>query len=432
MTKVMYSTKKESRKNLIKRICFTIFVLLVYNALSYVIIPGIDPRQLAKVANNPSLMMMSLFSGGGFQNLSLMSMGVSPYITAQIIVQLFSSGAIKILTEWSNEGKIGRQKLTTLTRWISLVLGFVQAIGIVAGINALAQYGFAVQNTWLNYIVIGMLLTAGSFIGMWLGDQITQNALGNGISVIIAAGIIKRIPDITKTFILSVSTTIGVKWDIVLPILLCAIIMMAVIIWFNRSEYRVPVQYTRRGTEKTDDSYLPLKLIVPGVIPVIFAASILTIPQTVLLFFQTRNTSPIYKMFNDFFSLTSPTGITLYAILIVLFTYVYSVVQVDPIKLADNLSRQDAYIPSIWPGDPTAIYMKELIYKLDLPGSMFLMIISVIPLIASNTISPSLQMGLSGSSLLIIVGTLTDIGRQIEGLKLKEGYSHFLSTKHSF
>lgn len=433
----MSSTKKENRKNLIKRIGITVGILLVYNLLTYVTIPGIDPRQLSKITNNPALTMMSLFSGGGFQTFSLMSMGLSAYISSQIIVQLLQSNVIPILTEWSKEGEIGRKKLTKFTRWLTLILGFVQGIGIVASINSLSQYGYAVDNDWWTYLVIGTLLTAGTFLAMWFGDQITQYGLGNGISVIIMAGIVKRLPDMAKSFYLSVSTSAGVKWDLVVITLVLLVVMTAIIIWFNRSEYRLPIQYTRTANRLTDntvakDSYLPLKLIVPGVVPVIFASSILTIPQTIMMFVQAKSDSVTARIVNDFFSLNSPSGTVLYGILIVLFTYIYSLVQVEPNKLAENLSKQDAYIPGVWPGDSTAIFVKNLIYDLDLPGSMFLALISVVPLIASSLISPSLEMGLSGSSLLIIVGVLTDMGRQIEGLKVKEGFSDFMSLTYSF
>lgn len=427
----MSDEKKENRRNLFRRIAWTIGILVVYNLLTYVTIPGVDRKVLAEISKIPTLTMMAMFSGGGFQKFSLLSMGVGPYITAQIIVQLLQSGVIPKLTEWSKQGQIGRHKLTQLTRALTVVIGFVQAVGIVATLNSLSQVGIFLVDSWWNYLVIGLIWTAGSFIAMWLGDQITQNGLGNGISVIISAGIIKGLPESTKQLVDALSTTAGIKWDLIVLTIVLVIILTTFIVWFNRCEYRLPIQYTRRENNTSDDSYLPLKLIVPGVVPVIFASSILSLPQTVLMFFNTQKADPIYKMFNDFFALQSDTGICLYGILIILFTYVYSLVQVEPDKLAENLSKQEAYIPSIWPGDPTAVFIKNTIFDLDLPGAAFLALISVIPLIVSNQISPSLQLGLSGSSLLIIVGTLADIGRQIEGLKLKEGYYDFLSPSYN-
>lgn len=426
----MNNNKRESKKNLWKRIGFTILILFIYNLLTYVTIPGVDNQRLAQISQNPTLTMLGMFSGGGFQSFSLMSMGVSAYISAQIIVQLLQSNVIPKLTEWSKEGQMGREKLSQLTRVLTVILGFVQAVGIVLGINTMSEYGIGLRQTWWNIIIISIIWTTGTFIAMWLGDQITERGLGNGISVIISAGIIKQLPENVRQLVNAVSTTKSINWSELIGITVLVILLTIFIIWFNRSEYRLSIQYTRRENRTSDNSYLPLKLIVPGVVPVIFASSILTIPQTILMFFQTQSNTPIYRIVNDFFSLTSPTGISLYGLLIILFTYLYSLVQIDPSKLADNLSKQDAYIPSIWPGESTALYIKELLYDLGLPGSFFLALISVVPLILINSISPNLQLGLSGSSLLIIVGVLSDMGRQIEGLKLKEEYSDFLSTKY--
>ncbi|RMC46859.1 preprotein translocase subunit SecY [Lactobacillus sp. ESL0230] len=425
--------KKENRKNIWQRVGITIGILFFYDLLTYVTIPGIDANALVKLKNNPTLTMMSTFSGGGFQNLSLLSLGVSAFISAQIITQLLQSGVVPKLTEWGKQGQVGREKLTQFTRILTIILGFTQAVGVIAGINELSQYGFIVNDSWWNYFVIALLMTAGGFIAIWLGDQITQYGLGNGISIIIAAGIIKRLPSLTNQFMLSVSTTFGeVKWDLVILTVVIILALTTLIVWFNCSEYRIQIQYTRRENKTTADSYLPLKLLVPGVVPVIFASSILTIPQTILLFFQNKQDSSVYRMVNDIFSLNSTIGTTLYALLIVLFTYLYSLVQIEPDKLAVNLGKQDAYIPEVIPGDPTALYIKNILFDLGLPGSMFLVFISVIPLIAANTISSSLQIGLSGSSLLIIIGVLTDMGRQIKGLKLRHGYSNFMSKEFAF
>ena len=426
----MVTPKKESRQNLIRRFAITIFVLIIYDLLTYVTIPGVNPRQLVLLSNNSTLTMISLLSGGGFQNFSLMSMGVSSYVSSQIIVQLLQSNVVSTFTDWSKQGEIGRRKLGQLVRSFTVILGLVQSVGIISGINTLTNYGFVLINSWWNYLVIGFLLTAGTFIAMWLGDQITQYGLGNGISVIIAAGIVKQLPKSVKSFILNVSDTAGTSWDKIFFVCFLLISLVVFITWFNRSEYRVPIQYTRRISQTSPYSYLPLKIIVPSVVPVIFSNSILMIPQTFLMFFQNDQKNNWFRVVNNIFSLSTTTGIVLYIILIIFFTYLYSLIQVDPNILADNLSRQGAYIPGVWPGEPTAIYLRNLLYDLDLPGSIFLTTISVIPIILSNSISPNLRTGLSGSSLLIVIGVLTDIGRQIEGLKFKENNPKILNAEY--
>ena len=421
-----------NNKALMKRIAFTVGVLVIYDLLTYVTIPGVDPKALSKIAANPTLTMLSIFSGGGFETLSILSMGVSAYISAQIIVQLLQSDVVPKLTEWSKQGQTGRQKLNQFTRWVTLILGIIQSVGIIAGINQLSKYGFVIDNSIWTYCVLAMVLTAGTFMAMWFADQITEKGLGNGISVLIAAGILKRVPSTVKQFYLSISTTVSTNWWLLAGTIAILIVMVLVIVWFNRSEYRMKIQYSRKESQTGDLSYLPLKILVPGMVPVIFASGLLTMPQSIVMFFQGSKGTTWYRITQQFFNLNTSMGATLYAILIIAFTYLYSFVQVEPEKMADNLGKQEAYIVGIRPGDDTAYFVKQKLFELGLPGSLFLTIISIIPLIASNMISASLFMGLSGSSLLIIVGTFTDIGRQIEGLKLKKEYPGFMNEQYSF
>lgn len=415
-----------------KRLCFTIFILIIYRALSYVTIPGVNAQQLIKLVNNSSLTMLSMFSGGGFDNFSIMSMGVTAYINAQIIVQLLQSDTVHILTQWSKEGEIGRHKLDQLTRTITLVMGFVQAIGITAGINSITKGKFLLANTPLTYIVISVLMTCGTFIAMWLGDQITDHGLGNGISLIITAGILVRFPQMISDLIKGVTYGTAVNWPRFIEIMLGAVILTLVIVWFTRSELRIPIQYARRAALTGQDSYLPLKIIVPGVIPIIFASSVMSIPQTILMFFHASQTSPWYRVVNSFFTLNTQSGVIIYGVLIIIFTFVYSVVQIEPDKFSENLQKQEAYIPGVYPGKPTAVYIKNILMYLALPGSLFLALVSIIPLIVANHISQSLQIGLSGSSILIIAGVLIEIGRQIKGLQMKQEYGTFMRKDYHF
>ena len=424
--------KRKNNQNIIKRITYTLAVLLALDLLSYVTIPGVDPKKLSVLASNPSLTMLSMFSGGGFSNFSVMSMGLSSYISAQIIVQLLQAGVVPKWTEWSKQGQAGREKLSQATRVLTLILGFIQAVGIIAGINEITDYGFLLDTSIWNFCIMGLLLTAGTFIAMFAGDMITENGIGNGISVIIAAGIVKRIPSMVRQFWGSVKTNISFHWNILIITLIILIVMVLLIVWAYRSELRLPIQYSRRETMTGKSSYLPLKIIVAGVVPIVFASSILSIPQTILLMFESSKNTTAYRVIQEFFTMNSNTGAVLYAVLIFLFSYLYSLVQIDPDKLAENLEKQEAYIPSVYPGTPTAVFIKQKLYELDLPGSLVLSVISLIPLIAANTLSPSLEMGLSGSSILILIGVVEDISRQIEGLKLSHQYQPILNKEYSF
>lgn len=424
--------KKIKNSPLCKRIAYTIGILTLIHLIGFITIPGVNNKVLLSLADNSSLTMLSMFSGGSFDNFSIMSMGVTAYITAQIIIQLLQADVVPKLAEWSKAGEVGRRKLDQTTRTLTLIFGMLQAGGIVAGINALTGGKFVVNNSILTYTVISLLMTAGTFIAMWFADQITENGLGNGVSVIIANGIICKLPSMIGQVIEALKNGHSFKWA---TFILFAITLFAItlfIVWFTNSELRIPIQYSRREAGIGDESYLPLKINVPGVVPVIFASSVITIPQTIVLMTKSNASSSLARIVQEFFSLNTTVGILLYGSLIIFFTYLYSIVQIEPEKLADNLQKQEAYIPSYMPGEPTAVHIQSILNELALPGSAFLTFISVMTLLISNKISANLQMGLSGSSLLIITGVLVEIGRQIKGLKMKQNYGTFFTTKYEF
>lgn len=422
------SIQEEDIKQLTKRIVVTIVVLLVYNFLTYVTIPGINPHSLVQMQKNTALEMLSLFSGGGFQTLSLLSLGVSAYISAQIIIQLLQAGVVPIFVEWSKQGQVGRKKLTQATRVLAGVLSFVQSLGLIAGVTTLTGDEFTVVHPIWDYLVVSVMLTCGTFIALWLADQISDRGLGNGVSVIIAAGIVKKLPLMVQRFSKSAIKKGAINWGMIALVVLVIFCTVLLIVWFNRSEYRIKIQYSRRETLAPEDSYLPLKIVVSGVVPIIFASSIFTIPQTILMFFKSESNESWFRIVYSFFDLNSLSGIIMYAALIVIFSYVYSLVQIEPERLADNLLKQEAYIPGIYPGEGTAQYIKDRLYDLDLPGSIFLTFISVVPMVVSHFVEVDFQLGLTGSSVLIIVGVLSEMQRQIEGLRMKHSYAKILDT----
>lgn len=265
-----------------------------------------------------------------------------------------------------------------------------------------------------------------------MGDLITENGLGNGVSVIISTGIIAQWSQLADKFIKAITKHHQLNWKILIATIIGLIVMITFIVWFNQSERRLPIQYARRETLTGDESFLPLKINVPGVVPVIFAGSIIAIPQTLLMLFEDQSTKTWYKVLANFFTLNTSTGIIIYGVLITIFTYIYSSIQLDPEKLADNFTKQEAYIPSVYPGNPTAIYIQNTLNYLAFPGSLFLVVISVVPLIVSKNEAFGLQLGITGSSLLIVVGVILEIGRQINGLRKKNDYAGFLSTKYEF
>lgn len=430
----MLSTLRDAFKvkDIRNKILFTLMVLVVFRLGAYITVPGINAKALQSVASSGLVSILNTFSGGGLTNYSIFAMGVSPYITAQIIVQLLQMDIVPRFVEWGKQGEVGRRKLNQVTRYLTVVLAFFQSIGITAGFNTLSSLNLVSHPSATTYITIGIILTGGSMLTTWMGDMITDRGIGNGISMIIFAGIIARIPvGIQKLY---QQYFVGVEakdlWQPILFAIALAIIILIIVTfvtWVQQAERRVPIQYTRRVAGAPDSSYLPLKVNVAGVIPVIFASSFISTPQTILMAFANNHSGDTwYQVLNNVFNMQTPAGATLYTLLIIMFTYFYAFVQVNPEKLAENLQKQGSYIPGVWPGHETQSYISRLLMKLSTVGSLFLGIVALIPLIASNVWHLDESIGLGGTSLLIVVGVAIETIRQIRGLMMKRQYVGFI------
>ncbi|GKT03179.1 preprotein translocase subunit SecY [Furfurilactobacillus sp. WILCCON 0119] len=414
------------------KIFFTLFVLIVYRLGCYITVPGVDAGALQSVASSGLVNVLNIFSGGGLTNYSLFAMGVSPFVTAQIVVQLLQMDIVPRFVEWSKQGDVGRRKLNQATRYLTIVLAFVQSIGITAGFNALSSMHLVKTPNAKTFIMIGILLTAGTMFATWLGDMITQRGLGNGVSMLIFAGIIARMPTgIQQLWQENISSASkGEAWKGALFMLAIAVLVIIIVIfvtWVQQAERRIPIQYTRRATSSGSGSYLPLKVNVAGVIPVIFASSLISTPQTILMAFQKNHGEDTwYQVMSKIFSMQTTQGAILYTVLIVLFTFFYAFVQVNPEKLSENLQKQGSYIPSVWPGHDTQEFVSHLLMRLSTVGSLFLGLVALIPLLASDIWGLNESVGLGGTSLLIVVGVAIDIIRQLDGLMMKRQYVGFI------
>ncbi|KRO11528.1 preprotein translocase subunit SecY [Lactiplantibacillus xiangfangensis] len=359
-------------------------------------------------------------------------MGVSPYITAQIIVQLLQMDIVPKFVEWGKQGEVGRRKLNQATRWLTIVLAFIQSIGITAGFNSLSQLKLVNNPSISTYLTIGIILTGGAMLTTWMGDMITDRGIGNGVSIIIFAGIIARVP--TSIYQIYQEQFVNVAKDqwwqsglFVVGLLLIVLIIVMFVTWVEQANDRVPIQYTRRAAGAPDSSYLPLKVNVAGVIPVIFASSFIATPQTILLGFQASHGDETwYQIMSNVFNMQSTVGAILYTVLIVLFTFFYAFVQVNPEKLSKNLQKQGSYIPGVWPGKDTQDWVSKLLMRLSTVGSLYLGLISLIPLLASDIWGLDESIGLGGTSLLIVVGVALETIRQIKGLMMKRDYVGFI------
>ena len=420
-------------KNVRNKIFFTLFIILVFRIGTHITVPGINAKNLGQLSDLPFLNMLNLVSGNALGNFSVFSMGVSPYITASIIVQLLQMDIVPRFVEWSKQGEVGRRKLNQATRYISLIFAFVQSIGIAYGFNALSSVGIVATPNLQTYLLIGALLTTGSMIVTWLGEQITDKGFGNGVSMIIFAGIISSIPDTVRTiyedYFVNIRPGQLTHSLIVVGILLLATLAVIFFTTFvQQAEYKIPIQYTKLSQGAPTSSYLPLKVNPAGVIPVIFASSITTIPSTVIPFFQNGRDIPWLTTLQNLLNYQTPSGMLVYALLIVLFSFFYTFVQVNPEKTAENLQKNSSYIPSVRPGRETEDYMSSLLKKLATVGSVFLAFVSLSPIIAQQWLDLSSSVALGGTSLLILISTGIEGMKQLEGYLLKRQYVGFMNT----
>lgn len=430
----MFSTLKNAFKDkeIRNKIYFTLFILLLYRIGANITVPGVNAKAITQVAQTGLVPMLDTVSGGGLDNYSIFSLGVSPFITAQIVIQLLQMDIVPTLVEWGKQGEVGRRKTNQVTRWLALFVAFFQSLGITLGFNALTEMGLVKSQTWQTYCEIAIIMTAGTMLLTWLGDEITDKGLGNGVSVIIFAGIIARLPrglwQLYKDEVINNSASD--RWQGIvffIAILIAILIVTQIVTWVEQADRRIPIQYTRRATTSGSESFLPLKVNVSGVIPVIFASSFIVTPATILMAFQrTQGDQQWYKVMTNIFSMQTTTGVIIYTLLIVLFTFFYAFVQVNPEKLAKNLQKQGAYIPSVWPGKDTQKYVSKLLIRLSTVGSVFLGLVALLPQLATNIWDLPSSIGLGGTSLLIVIGVVLELSRQINGLLMKREYVGFI------
>ncbi len=423
-------------KDIRSRILFTVGVLFVFRLGSQVTIPGINAKALTELANLPFFNMLNLVSGSALQQFSVFSMGVSPYITASIVIQLLQMDIVPKFVEWGKQGEIGRKKLNQATRWVTLVLGFIQSVGLTAGFNALGSNFKLVENQSVaTYALIGLILTAGTMFVTWLGEQITDKGIGNGVSLLIFAGIISRLPKSLSELYVDFFVNVEKKdiWLHVVFAILLVIAILAIITittYVQQAERQIPIQYTKRAQGAPASSYLPLKVNAAGVIPVIFASSFISTPNAILQFFSGKYAGETwFDTLNSVFNYSTVPGAVLYTVLIVAFTFFYAFVQVNPEKLAENLTKSGSYIPSVRPGKGTEDYVSKLLMRLSTVGSIFLGAISIIPIVAQMLWNLPTSIGLGGTSLLIVIGVALETVKQLEGLLLKRKYVGFINVE---
>jgi len=410
MTSTIKQIFNKKNRDLQKRILFTLVALIVFKIGTAITVPGVK----LNTSSSSILEIINAMSGGAFQNASIFALSVTPYITAQIVIQLLAMDIVPYLSELNKQGGVGRKKMNQIVRITGIILAFIQGY--------MYSFAYIKSGTAVDYILYSLILTAGTALLMWIGDQITSKGVGNGMSLIIMAGIINVLPSM---FYNLWDRLIGENFIGIITFVAFILIFIGIIvgvIFIESAERRLPIQYANKSTStNASQNYIPFKLNSAGVIPVIFASAILAIPQILSSFIKNGSFSLFVSKYLVY---SSNTGLILYILLILLFTYFYTFMQLKPKELADNLNKNGGYIPGVRPGKETLTYISSVLKKITVVGGFFLAILAAMPIIFGKFSSLSSIISISGTGLLIVVGVALETYKQIESQLASRTYSN--------
>lgn len=414
------------------KIIFTLLMLIVFRIGTFVPVPNVDANVLKATDEFNLVGFLNTFGGGALSNFSIFAMGIMPYITASIIVQLLQMDVVPKFAEWAKQGEVGRRKLAQFTRYFTIILAFIQSFAMSFGFNKMYGGSLIKEEGILTYVTISIVLTAGTAFLVWLAEQITAHGVGNGISVVIFAGIVAALPTAANQIYAQQIEDAGDALFINIVVLaLLALILLAVVIgviYVQQALRKIPIQYAKRVTGRNQQTggqqtHLPLKVNAAGVIPVIFSVAFLVTPRTLATFFGDND---VTTFIINTFDYQKPVGMIIYVALIIAFTYFYAFVQVNPENVADNLKKQGAYIPGIRPGENTQTYLTSVLYRLTFVGAIFLTVISVMPIIFINFMNLPASVQIGGTSIIIVVGVALETMKQLESQLVKRHYKGFM------
>ncbi|MDZ7611455.1 MAG: preprotein translocase subunit SecY [Candidatus Moranbacteria bacterium] len=414
-------------KDIRNKLLFIFAVLVIFRLAANIPIPGIDARQLQNFfEGNQIFGLLDIFSGGGLRNISIVMLGVGPYITASIIMQLSTMIFPKIEQMYKEEGEAGRQKFNMWTRWLTAPLALVQSFGMI---SLLKSQGLMGDLVLFDYVMIVVTATAGTIFLMWLGELITEKGLGNGVSLLIFAGIVSALPTAIKQLIATWDPTQILTY---LAFALISIFIIAAIVFITEGQRNVPISFARmaRGGSQQggNNSILPLRVNMAGVIPIIFAMSIMLFPGVIANFLAGSSVEPVANVASfiaDVFANQWFYG-TFYFALVVMFTFFYTAVTFDPKRVAENLQRQGGFVPGIRPGKPTMEYLNYIVNRVTLTGATFLGLVAVMPFIVQG-ITGIDNITIGGTGVLIVVSVVLETMKQIEGQLVMRDYDEFAS-----
>ena len=413
------------------RILTTLGLVVIYRLGSKVVLPGIDPTQLSNLVDQTSsgvMGLLNMFSGGAFANASIMALGIMPYISASIFIQLLGI-AVPYFQRMMREGESGRRKINQITRYLTVFILLFQAPGYIANLHMQLPESAFITSGWLFTVSSTIILTAGSMFVMWLGERITDKGIGNGISLIIMVGIISRLPFALLAELVSRLEEGGGFLMLLIEIVVLFFIFEGAILLVQGTR-RVPVQYAKRivGNKQYGGvrQYIPLKVNAAGVMPIIFAQAIMFIPMVFAGYVQSESATGFAAVFSNY------TGFWynfVFALLIILFTYFYTAITIDPTQMADDMKRNGGFIPGIKPGKKTVEFLDSVMSKITLPGSIFLALVAILPAFAQMAgVDPNFAQFYGGTSLLILVGVVLDTLQQIESHLLMRHYDGLLKS----
>ena len=445
-------------KEIMNRILFTVLILFIFRIGAQITVPGVKVSGFDDYLNSGSaLSLMNLLGGGTLQTFSIFALGVSPYITAQIIVQLLSTDVLPALSELRRQGQYGRRKMEYATRYLTLLLGAVQAYGIIKTIENSSDSGGTFElmnqlssngNAWMGYLYIIIVMLAGSMLVMWLGDQISVKGIGNGISMIIFAGIVCSLPNqFAHAFTTYISSTGGAPDSLVIAgvfkfilYVVAYLVIIAFVTFIELSQRKIPIQHSGKGGGQTQSmaraSFLPIKINSAGVIPVIFASSLLMAPSVIAAFVSSDGANAGWlKIFStselyDMGSWKMPWGLIIYIVLVVAFTFFYANLQIDPQQMAENFQKNGSYIPGVKPGIETERYIRRVLNRVTFIGAMALVLIAALPpiLTMSGVFGGDSSLVMGGTGMIIVVGVCLELNNQIDGLLAGKSFDEVVAS----
>ena len=435
-------------KEIMNRILFTVLILFIFRIGAQITVPGVNPEGLEEYLNSGSaLSLMNLLGGGTLQTFSIFALGVSPYITAQIIVQLLSTDVLPALSELRRQGQYGRRKMEYATRYLTLMLGAVQAYGIIKTIENTDSVTLNLNGEWYTYLYIIIVMLAGTMLVMWLGDQISVKGIGNGISMIIFAGIVCSLPNqFSHAFTTYISTTQGSPDSLVIAgvfkfilYVVAYLVIIAFVTFIELSQRKIPIQHSGKGGGQTQSmaraSFLPIKINSAGVIPVIFASSLLMAPSVIAAFIDGNAEAKWLKIFStsemyDMGSWSMPWGLLIYIVLTIAFTFFYANLQIDPQQMAENFQKNGSYIPGVKPGIETERYIRRVLNRVTFLGAMALVLIASLPsiLTLSGIFGQDTSLVLGGTGMIIVVGVCLELNNQIDGLLAGKSFDEVVAS----